>query len=248
MSNSKLITINQPKSPISEAYRTLRTNIAYSDIDHTIKSLVVTSTIAGEGKSTLISNLAIVNAKNGKRVLLIDADLRKPNLHRIFELSNKSGLTNLLINYSKDNILNYTQQVECQSNLSLLTAGVVPPNPSELIGSHKMKLFIRDASELFDTILIDTPPVGIVTDAAILSTRVSGTLFVISYDNVKVELAQRAKILLDNVGANILGVALTKVSSSSKQFYGSYYYSEYYYGQESLNKCNRKENKKRKNK
>lgn len=229
--NRGLITVSDSRSPISEAYRMLRTNIEYSGIDKKIKTLVITSATANEGKSTVISNLAVVFAKAGKRVLLLDADLRKPSVHRIFHLSNKIGLTNLLLEYSKDKIEMVAQPFTGQDNLYIITAGVIPPNPSELVGSQKMRRFIRDAGELYDMVLIDSPPAGAVTDAAVLSNHADGTLMAIAFDSTKIDMSKQAKALLDNVNANIIGTVMTKVPQKGRGYYGGYYYNaSYAYG------------------
>jgi capsular exopolysaccharide synthesis family protein len=232
--DSTLITIKNPMSPVSESFRTLRTNIEYANVDNKIKTIIVTSSSASEGKSTIISNLAVVFAKTFKRVLIVDTDLRKPKVHRIFNLSNKTGITNLLIDYDK-NIEKYVYRIKDQNNLFVLPCGTIPPNPSEMLGSKRMEMFINDVSKLFDLVLFDTPPVGIVTDAAVLASKVDATIMVISYDNVKMDFVRHAKSLLDNVDANIIGVVFNGVPTKGKGYKGEYYYSQEYY-EENRNK------------
>lgn len=216
-----LISVNNPKSPISEAYRMLRTNIQFSSYDRLLKVINITSTGPGEGKTTTICNLAVTMAQSGKKVLLIDADLRKPQLHRQFNVKNSRGLTNVLVQHVKtDDVIVATEQ----RGLDILTTGPIPPNPSELIGSKRMMDIIEVVTMKYDHILIDCPPVGVVTDPALLSAIVDGTIFVVSYGKTSIEESKRAKSLLDNVNANILGVVLNKIPKDGKGYYGYYQY------------------------
>ncbi len=224
MSLDTLVSLSNPKSPISEAYRTLRTNIQFSSFDKELKTISITSSGPGEGKTTSISNLAITIAQTDKTVLLIDADLRKPQVHRVFQLNNPKGLTNVL-----------AQQIPLEEvvketripGLHILTSGPKPPNPSELLGSNAMKEFIKAVSQKYDMVLIDSPPVGVVTDGAILATVVDGTILVVSSGKTYIEEAQRSKQLLQNVKANILGVVLNRIPVNGRGYYG-YYYHHYY--------------------
>lgn len=222
-----IITHNNPKSPIAEAYRVLRTNIMFSSIDKPLKSLVVTSSGPGEGKSTTIVNLAVTFTQQGSRVLLIDGDLRKPKIHKMFGYENNSGLTNFLS--AHDDYKKYLRVSEIE-NLDVLVCGAIPPNPSELLMSNAMKQFILQAREDYDLVLIDAPPVGTVTDAAILSTIVDGTILVAASGTVEVDALVRTKELLNKVNANIIGVVLNKLDKNSSGNY--YYYQYYYYGEE----------------
>ncbi|GFR36689.1 CpsD/CapB family tyrosine-protein kinase [Thermobrachium celere] len=214
-----------PKSPISESYRTLRTNIQFSSFDKEIKTIVITSSAPREGKSTTIGNLALVMAQSGKRVLLIDCDLRKPTVHKKFRLSNQIGLTNILIEDKNP----FAVMQRYNDNLFILTSGVLPPNPAEVVASNKLKKFIEDMRSHFDYILIDSPPVIAVTDAQILSSFLDGVILVVSSGEAEKELVKKAKDLLDKVNANILGVVLNKLELKSRKGYGYYYY---YYGEE----------------
>ncbi|PFP31074.1 capsular biosynthesis protein [Bacillus sp. AFS073361] len=208
------------KSPISEQYRTIRTNIQYSSVDHDVKSLMVTSTGPGEGKSTTVANLAVVFAQQGKKVLLIDADLRKPTVHYTFNQSNTSGLTSVL-----------TKQVDLvkavlgteEENLYILTSGPIPPNPAELLSSRAMEQFFHDAEALFDIILFDTPPVLAVTDAQILANKCEGTILVVSSGKTEKEMVVKAKELLDAAQSKLLGVVLNNKKLQNNNYY-------YYYG------------------
>jgi len=238
MEKYKLIAHTNPKSPISEAYRTLRTNIQFSSLDKPLKTIVVTSSGPGEGKTTTTINLAITMAQSGSRVLLIDGDLRKPKLHKIFRVNNVIGLTNVLVNE-----LDYTQGVSKTDidGLEVLPAGVIPPNPSELLSSNRMKQFLAKVKQDYDFVLVDTPPAAVVTDASILSAIVDGTLLVCASGQVPIEAATRAKGLLENVNANIIGVVLNKIPINERN-YSQYYYYTYY---EEDNDDNKKKSKKK---
>lgn len=219
--NTDLITLSNPKSPIAEAYRTLRTNIQFSNVDGDLKLLCVTSSGPGEGKTKTSTNLAETFAQSGNRVLIIDGDLRKPRVHKVFKLRNSRGLTNIL---SGQNMVEEVTQI-AGSDITVITSGPIPPNPSELLGSQKMKDVMLQLKQLYDVIIIDAPPVGVVTDAAILSTIVDGTILVVASGKTEIDGAKRAKQLLENVGARILGVVMTMMPVSKKGYYGYQYYS-----------------------
>lgn len=224
---SSLITQINPKSPISEAFRVLRTNIQFSSVDKPLKVIVVTSAGPGEGKTTTISNLAISFAQSGSKVLLIDADLRKPKIHKTFGILNKSGLSNILA--QRDDYTKHVNNISA-ANIDVITCGAIPPNPSELLSSNQMKLFLEKIKQDYDIIFIDAPPVGTVTDAAILSTITDGTIIVAASAQVEIEAVKRAKELLTKVNANIIGVVLNKMEKNSKGNYYYYYYD--YYGED----------------
>jgi capsular exopolysaccharide synthesis family protein len=230
MDNYAIITHSDPKSPVSEAYRVLRTNIQYSSIDKPLKTIAVTSAEPMEGKTTTVINLAVTFAQMGSKVLLIDSDLRRPKVHSIFWFSNDAGLTNYLA--SHDGVTQYIRHSEI-SNLDVLTSGTIPPNPSELLETNAMKQFILKIREEYDLILLDTPPVGSVTDASIISTYVDGTILVAYSGKVKIDSLKRAKELLCKVNANIIGVVLNKLDRKAK---GNYYYYKYDYSYNDDNK------------
>lgn len=223
-----LIVHSNPKSHISEAYRVLRTNIQFAGVNKPLKMIVVTSSGQGEGKTTTIANLAITFAQSGCKTLLIDADLRRPKIHRTFGLLNRFGLTTILAMQDKSNYQEYVHGVDIE-NLYVLTSGPTPPNPSELLASNSMKAFLERIREEYDIILIDSPPIGTVTDPAILSTSVDGTILVAASSRVEIEALQRAKGLLERVNANIIGVVLNKIGVRGKR---NYYYLYYYGGEE----------------
>jgi capsular exopolysaccharide synthesis family protein len=217
-----MISIKNPKSVVAEAFRTLRTNIQFSLLDEEIKTVVVTSTKPSEGKSTVISNLAITMAQAGKKVLLIDCDLRKPTIHKKFGISNKDGLTNIL---AKERNINEVIKASNINNFYILTSGPIPPNPAELLGSKRFKMLIKELKETFDIVLLDAPPVLAVTDAQILSTICNGVIFVAEYGQAEKNAIVMGKELIEKVGGKILGVVLNKVPTKSSNYY--YYNYDY---------------------
>lgn len=229
----KLITIRNPKSPISEAYRGIRTSIEFSNIDKDLKTIVVTSTRQNEGKSTVIANLAVTFASLDKKVLIIDGDLRNPSVHKMFGVSNIHGITDILVNNRAFVDCAHTTGI---SNLHVLTVGPMPPNPSEILSSKKMKQFIEGLKDNYDYIFIDAPPIGIVTDAGIISTYADGCIFVVGANEADIDHIKIAKERLDSIGANILGTILNKMELKGSD---SYYYN-YYYQQEHESKGGRK--------
>lgn len=221
----KLVTLKAPKSPVAEAYRTLRTNIQFSSFDNKVKTIVITSSGPGEGKTTTSSNLAIATAQAGSRTILLDCDLRNPKLHKVFELSNQIGLSDMLI--GETNFYEAVHKSEID-NLYVLPSGTRPPNPAELLASEKMKRFLESLKETYDYIIIDTPPIIMVTDAQILSQYADGCLLVVASAEADKNAAVKAKELLEKVDAKILGVVLNKLDTKRKGYYGYYY--NYYYG------------------
>ena len=222
-----LITLKNPKSRSAEAFRTLRTNIQFSSLDKECKSIVITSSGSGEGKSTVMSNLAITMADSGKRVILVDCDLRKPSIHKKIGVTNALGLTNILAQGMKKEECMINTAVD---NLFIITSGPIPPNPAELIGTKKMRDFIEELKGEFDLVLIDAPPVLAVTDAQILSTIVDGVIFVASYGEAQKNAVVDAKQLIDKVGGKVLGIVFNKVPGAIGGYYGKSY--EGYYGKE----------------
>ncbi len=222
----ELIVQQNPKSPVSEAFRSLRTNIQFANVDRNMKAIAFTSTIPGEGKTVVASNLAVAMAQNGKNVLMIDCDMRKARLHKIFMLSNSRGLADMLLEGGDKGA--YIQAVGLD-NLHVLTAGHIPSNPSELLNSHAMRGLVESLKDKFDYIFFDTPPVTPVTDAVILSTYVDGVIMVVGSGKTDIDLAKRSKESLKAVGANILGVVLNRIKLNDDRNYNSYYY---YYSQE----------------
>ncbi|MEM7128359.1 MAG: polysaccharide biosynthesis tyrosine autokinase [Chloroflexota bacterium] len=221
--DQKLITLTEPRNPISEAYRGIRTNLQFSNIDSQVRSLVVTSSEPGEGKSTTAANLAIVLAQSGMSVALIDADLRRPSLHTIFRVSQRPGLIDTLLSDDTSK-LRYSPQRNIK-NLLITPCGQRPPNPSELLGSKRMKHLIEGLQEQVDLVILDAPPLLAVTDAQILSAYVDGVLFVVD-SATKRKAIRQAVESLRQVNANILGFVMNRMTRSDD---GDYYYYSYYY-------------------
>ena len=224
---NELITFVSPKTQISEVFRTLRTNIQFMNVDGKLKSLLVTSTVPGEGKSWVSANLAITFAQAGKRVLIVDADMRKGRQHDLFELKNTKGLSNYLIMTTKesslDSIGEYIQNT-LVDNLYVMTAGMVPPNPSELLTSQKMVDLIKYLEKIFDIVIFDGTPSTIVTDAIILSKFVNTTLIVAGHKITKTDDLNQVKRNITNVGGKIAGVVLNKMPTVRRKSKNGYYY------------------------
>ncbi|SMQ85081.1 capsular exopolysaccharide family [Bacillus sp. OV166] len=216
----KLVTAIDPMSPISEQYRTIRTNIQYSSIDQEIRTIMVTSSGPAEGKSTTAANLAVTFAQLGKKVLLVDADLRKPTIHHTFGVNNLFGFTTVL---TKQRGLEKTVLETGEQDLYILTSGPIPPNPAELLSSKSMEQFIEDAKAEFEYIIFDTPPLLAVADPQILANQCDGSILVVYSEKTEIEPAKKAKELLANAKSKLLGVVLNHKEAKS----GDYYY---YYG------------------
>lgn len=228
MSRYKIVTHYDPKSPIAEAYRTLRTNIQFSNFDKKLKSIVITSAGPGEGKSTTAANLAVSMAQDNKAVLLIDCDFRKPQIHKYFAISNSVGITNIIAEgIEKDLAASHISEFK----LDILSSGPIPPNPSELLGSKKMKDFVHSMENVYDMVIIDAPPAGVVTDASIVSTYVGGVILVCGSGQAHIEAAQRTKELIEKVKGNILGVVLNKIPMNEGSYYKYNYSYQAYYGE-----------------
>lgn len=226
----RLVTALYPKSPAAEAFRILRTNIQFSSLDNPPRTLMVTSSNPSEGKSTTLANLAVVMAQQGQRVVVLDTDLRRPTLHRIFQVPNNAGLTNALLQEhpSEEGFLQPTR-VE---NLQILTTGPLPPNPAELLSSAKFAKLMNKLQEQADVLLFDSPPVMAVTDAAILARQVDGVVLVIDAGRTRRQWAVSAKESLDKVGAHLLGVAVNRLRPQAGGYYYYYYNRDYAYGEE----------------
>ncbi|MDR3560091.1 MAG: CpsD/CapB family tyrosine-protein kinase [Negativicutes bacterium] len=221
----QLIVQEQIKSPIAEAYRTLRTNLNFCKKDGELKTIMFTSAGPQEGKSLTTANTVVAMAQNGKKVCIVDCDLRKPVQYKIFDRRRHRGLTNILVD-DDVSIDDFIQETEI-NNLFLLASGPIPPNPSELLGSERMKNLINYLSGKFDYVVFDAPPAIAVTDACVLAARVDGVVLVLDADTVRPEMAQKAKELIIKTRGNLLGVVLNRVEIETEH---SYYY--YYYGQE----------------
>jgi non-specific protein-tyrosine kinase len=223
LKDSSLITTKQPRSPVSEAFRSLRTNLQFTSIDFPLRTILITSPSPADGKTTVAANLGCVIAQSGRSAVIVDADLRRPAVHKLFQLSNRTGLTNYFIH--AQGFINDVVKPSKVKDLSILTTGSLPPNPSELLSSEKMSEILHQLSNQFTTIILDTPPALVVTDAIVLAPRVDGVIVV-----VKPTVTKRAELRqvieqLRQVKANLLGVVINDVKIGRS---GYYYYRSYY--------------------
>lgn len=208
-----------PKSIDAEAYRSLRSNIEYSSFDDEYRAIVVTSSVPGEGKSTTSGNLALSLAQSGNKVLLVDCDMRKPSIHKKFKISNMSGTAELLLRKES-----FEDVANCYNeNLTIITAGKIPPNPSEMLSSRAMTAFIKEMKKEFKYIILDTPPLQAVTDAQVLSTKADGVLLVVRAGSTKREMVLNSVDLIEKVHGKIIGTVLNGVENKKNNYY---YYGE----------------------
>lgn len=224
---TELIVNKYPKSLVSEGIKSLRTNLSFSSVDSELKTILITSSVPGEGKSFVSSNLATAFAQTGKKVLLIDCDMRKGRLHKIFSISNEKGLSNLLVENNFEKVYNSYIKSSKVKKLYVLPCGTIPPNPSELLNSGKNKSLIEFLSTKYDLLIFDGVPCNGIPDSLIMSTLVDKTLIVSSEGTTPKELLNNTKKSLDNVNAKIAGVIVNKVNTSGSRYYGKYYS---YYG------------------
>ncbi|MGL4850552.1 MAG: CpsD/CapB family tyrosine-protein kinase [Clostridium sp.] len=217
------IVDKSPKSIPAESYRTLRTNIKYSSFDEDVKRILVTSSEPGEGKSTTSGNIALSFAQEEKKVVIVDCDLRKPTVHKKFGVSNMKGLSEAIINKTvkREDLAKYTKSYN--NNLDIITAGKIPPNPSEMLSSRAMTDLLELLDKEYDYVILDSPPLHAVTDAQILSTKVSGVVLVVRAGKTKKESVIAAKVTLEKVNAKIIGTVLNGLEQSKDKYY-------YYYG------------------
>ena len=228
----EIIVVENPKSPEAEMFRNLRTNIQFMNTDSEKKVMIVTSTIPGEGKSYVSANLGAAFAQLDKKVLIIDTDMRKGRQYSLFNLHPRPGISNFLSGVvdqdfvgQKENIENYIQETDVD-NLYLIPAGSVPPNPSELLVSNKMKNIIERLKEHFDVVIFDAPPSLIVADALILARLVDFNILVCAQNTTRMEDLNKSKMAIENVGGKVAGVVLNKVQVTTKRYENSYYYGE----------------------
>jgi len=236
----EVIVQKNPKSPTAEVFRTLRTNIQFINSKKDLKTLLITSTLPGEGKSWTSANLAVTFAEAGKKVIIIDADMRKGRQHSIFGVENEYGLSNFLSGIDNTgrvenaDITKYIQRTEVP-NLYLISKGDTPPNPSELLASDATMSMIADLEKIFDLIIFDGPPSLIVTDALILSRLVDSTIIVVEHNITKKDNLAKVKKDIENIGGKIAGVVINKVPKQGKK-----YESTYYYNSEETNSTNKR--------
>jgi len=219
--STMVITHRDPTAAASEAFRVLRTNLQFLGLDKPVKSILVTSATPGEGKTTTVVNLAVTFAQTGARVCLVDADLRRPTVAKLLGIDNWSGLTTALIGQDG---LDACLRETTVPDLSVLPSGPIPPNPAELLGSGRMSKLIADLEERFDMVLVDSPPVLAVTDAAVVAPKVGGVVLVVRSGVVARAQVHRAKDALEAVNAKLLGVVLGAVNQEGRDGYYYYYY------------------------
>ena len=222
------IALSDPRSPATEAYRALRTNIQFSALDKPLRRILVASSGPGEGKSTVAANLGVVMAQAGLKVILLDGDLRRPTLHKVFNTTNPYGLTHLML-HPRDRLKDAMTPTSVP-NLYLLATGPLPPNPAEMLASQKMTALLEEMTHYADVVIVDSPPISAVTDATVLSGKVDGVVLVVNPGSTRIPPALHAKEDLERAGATILGVAANRVTSGRS---GTYYYiNEQYYGED----------------
>ncbi len=221
-----LVTVSDPKSPIAEAYRTLRTNLQFVNVDQDKKTILVTSAAPGEGKSTTTANLGVSVAMGGVKTLLVDSDLRRPVLHKLFGLPNTAGLSSYLADQAP---LSRGVQATQLPHLSILTSGPIPPNPAEMLASKRMLEMVEELKCQFDQIFFDSPPIISVSDSTVLASMVDGVVLVVRAGAFPNDVVRNAKAQLESVKANFLGVVLNSVDLRRDGYYYRYYY-QYYYG------------------
>lgn len=225
---SGLFVANQPRSPVSEAFRSLRTNLEFASVDNPLNTILITSAGAGEGKTTVSANLALILGQGGKKVLLMDADLRKPSVHRHFGLSNRAGLSDLL--RGKMSVQDVIQDISVSTNVQVLSSGGLPPNPAELLGSERMSQILADLRRIYDLVIIDCSPM-LVADSQILSSKVDGIIFVIRPGKTHAINAIKPVEQLNRIGVKVLGVVFNRIPRNRDYYYGGYnYYSPYMAG------------------
>ena len=215
-----LVSAINPKSIVAEQFRVVRTNLEFSIVDKDLKSFLVTSLVPSAGKSTISSNLAITFAAQNKKVLLVDTDMRKPTIHKVFRLRNNEGLSTLITSKEAE-VSDFVVKTEIE-NLFVLTSGATPPNPAELISSHRMEQLIEEMEQAYDLVIFDTPPVMAVADSQIMAGKVDGTWFVMRKGLDTKEHVQIAVERMDSVNANVLGVIYNRVEETDDTYYYEY--------------------------
>lgn len=225
--NSELLIYSDPRSGLSEAYRQLRTSILLSTAGHAPKTLLITSSLPSEGKTTTATNTAVSLAQTGAKVLIVDADMRRPRLHSVFNVANGEGLSTLLSSESTEADISRVVKVDDGTKMHILTSGPIPPNPAELIGSEQMASLLKRLQKHYSHVVIDSPPITSFTDGVLIASMVDGVILVVHSGKSSRQVVKRAKQLLHDVGSRILGVVLNNVNLRSQDNY--HYYQTYYH-------------------
>lgn len=212
------IVEKKPESINAESYRILRTNIQYSSFNKEVKSILITSTECGEGKTTVCGNMALAFSQDNKKVLLIDGDFRKPSIHNMFNISNENGLAEVLTGNKKFEEVIYAYN----DNLDILTSGNIPINPSEMLGSTNMDILLEEVKKIYDYIILDSAPINLVSDSQLLSTKADGTILVIKKNKTKIKDVKEVKELLEKIGCEIIGCVFN-YNEKIKKKYRKYY-------------------------
>ena len=220
---NELIVATNPKSSIAEAIKTIRTNLQFSSVDDKVKSILVTSSFSGEGKSFVTANLAVAFAQAGTKVLIVDCDLRRGRQHNIFHVENLEGLSNLLIDDVEKKYKHYIKKTRYE-NIYVLPMGIVPPNPSELLASDKNKQLVEILAKNYDLVIYDGVPVGGLTDSIIMAVLVDKIVIVSAYKQTPIELLNNTKKNLEKFSDKIAGVVLNKYPATKDHYYSNYYY------------------------
>ena len=220
--NNELIVANNPKSGVAEAIKTIRTNLLFSSIDEPVKSILMTSSMSGEGKSFVSANLAVAFAQTGVKVLIVDCNLRRGRQHKIFNIDNEQGLSNLLLDDVDKNYKKYIKKTRYE-NIYVLPMGIMPPNPSELLASAKNKQLAKILKQKFDLVIYDGVPVGGLTDSVIMADLVDKIVIVSAYKVTPVEFLANTNKALEKFKDKIAGVILNKFPSSKDHYYSKYY-------------------------
>lgn len=221
---AKLITVAKPQSPIAEQFRTIRTNIDFMSVDSQVKALAFTSANISEGKSTVTANVAIAMAQSGKKVLLIDADLHRPTMHQTFEVNNQVGLTTILTSASEEIYMDEVVKPNVIPNLSILTSGPIPPNPSELLSSNRMRAFLENVTQHYDMVIFDMAPILEISDSQVLAGEMDGVVLVVRQGTTQKLAIKRAVEMLKISKTRILGYIMNDVRTGADGYGYGYGY------------------------